>query len=509
VSLTFRRERSDACRRAPPLAGVVISPWWTMDCDLARAAQGVRWSALSLKRGRPRPMQGKDAAVRGEGKHSSSTEQPRTRKSIVKAHRARSKGGTAVKKLALDLRNEQLERFASGMRKMVVGQPQAIDKLTDSFSRLIAGVHDPDSPLLTMLFMGPTGVGKTETVRALAEAIFGNKRAFTRVNCQEYSAHYNISKLLGSPPGYVGGEIRPLLAQENLDRHHRKAIENQSGLISEPDSKLARLYPPESDRHLSIVLFDEIEKAHPKLWNLLLGILEDGTVVLGNNEEVDFRHAVIILTTNVGSKAMGAHLSQSNIGFSTGIDAEKLDHDVEDAAIREARKVFPFEFLNRFDDLVTYHTLKEEHLFEILDIQISQIHQRSLRCAEPFLLEVSQGAKAWLVEEGTDVQYGARPLKRVVEKTVVTPISHFICSDQIRKGDLITVDVRDGDLTFLKETGVTSWDELESLGPFPESRWAKEDLGVKDDGGEKKKLVERMTQSVAKAAVLTGSGTPE
>jgi ATP-dependent Clp protease ATP-binding subunit ClpC len=257
---------------------------------------------------------------------------------------------------------------------------------------------------------------------------------------------------------------------------------------------------------LSIVLFDEIEKAHPKLWNLLLGILEDGTVVLGNNEEVDFRHAIIILTTNVGSKAMGAHLAQNYIGFSTGVDAAKLDHDVEEAAMREARKVFPYEFLNRFDDIVTYHTLKERHLYEILDIQISQIHQRSLRCAEPFLLEVSQEAKAWLVSEGTDVQYGARPLRRVVEKSVVTPISHFICSDQIRKGDLITVDVRENELTFLKETGVTSWDELESLGPFPETRWSKDDLGVKDDGGEKKKMVEETTQSVAQAAVLTGSG---
>ena len=154
-------------------------------------------------------------------------------------------------------------------------------------------------------------MGKTETVRALAETIFGNKRAFTRVNCQEYSAHYNISKLLGSPPGYVGGEIRPLLAQENIDRHHRKALENQSGMISEADSKLSRLYPPDSEKNLSIILFDEIEKAHPKLWNLLLGILEDGTVVLGNNEEVDFRQSIIILTTNVGSDAMGAHLAQT------------------------------------------------------------------------------------------------------------------------------------------------------------------------------------------------------
>jgi len=410
-----------------------------------------------------------------------------------------------VKILKKDKRNEQLLRFTTHMNKMVVGQPMAIDKLTDSFSRLIAGVHDPDSPLLTMMFMGPTGVGKTETVRALAETIFGNKRAFTRVNCQEYSAHYNISKLLGSPPGYVGGEIRPLLAQENIDRHHRKAIENQSGLVSEPGSKLNAMYPPESEKSLSIILFDEIEKAHPKLWNLLLGVLEDGTVVLGNNEEVDFRQSIIILTTNVGSEAMGAHLAQNNIGFSTGMSDEKMDRDIEEAAIRAAKKVFPFEFLNRFDDIITYHTLKETHLYSILDILIAQVHHRSLMCAEPFLLEITQEAKTHLVQAGRDIQYGARPLKRVVEKEIVTPISHYICSDQIRKGDLITVDIDGESLIFRKETGVTSWEELESLGPFPEEQWAKEDLGVKDDGGEKKQIVEEITQVVAATATMTGS----
>ena len=410
-----------------------------------------------------------------------------------------------MKTLRKEKYNEQLLRFLTHMNKIVVGQPQAIDKLTDSLSRMIAGVHDPERPLLTMLFMGPTGVGKTETVRALAETIFGNKRAFTRVNCQEYSAHYNISKLLGSPPGYVGGEIRPLLAQENIDRHHRKAIENQSGMISEPESKLSRMYPPDSEKNLSLILFDEIEKAHPKLWNLLLGILEDGTVVLGNNEEVDFRNSIIILTTNVGSDAMGSHLAQNNIGFSTGCDEQKMDRDIEEAAMREAKKVFPFEFLNRFDDAITYHTLKEHHLYSILDILIAQVHHRSLLCAEPFLLEITQEAKRYLVENGTDIQYGARPLKRIVERDIVTPISHYICSDQIRKGDLITVDLDEGEVVFRKETGVTSWEELESLGPFPEAQWAKEDLGVKDDGGEKKEIAAEIVQVMATAGALSGA----
>jgi ATP-dependent Clp protease ATP-binding subunit ClpA len=202
---------------------------------------------------------------------------------------------------------------------------------------------------------------------------------------------------------------------------------------------------------------------------------------------------------------MGAHLAQNHIGFSSGTSVEKLDRDIEEAAMREAKKVFPFEFLNRFDDIITFRTLKEEHLYQILDIQIAQIHQRSLRCAEPFLLEVTPAAKRALVEEGTDAQYGARPLKRVVERRVVTPISHYICSDQVRKGDLITVDVSDDEIVFHKEAGVSSWEELESLGPFPEVKWGKDDLGVKDDGGEKKELVEEVTQVVAHAGALTAA----
>ncbi|NTV03875.1 ATP-dependent Clp protease ATP-binding subunit, partial [bacterium] len=306
--------------------------------------------------------------------------------------------------------NEQLRRFRLRMNRMVVGQPAATDRIADCFSRLIAGIHDPERPLLTMMFLGPTGVGKTETVRCLAESLFGDRRAFTRINCQEFSAHYNISKLLGSPPGYVGGEIRPLLAQENLDKHHLKALEKRSGMICEDGGKLADMYPSESTRRLSIVLFDEIEKAHPKMWNTLLGILEDGHLVLANNEEVDFTGSIIVLTSNVGSQAMNERLSRSGIGFRAADGDAGLDRDLEAAVTREAKKIFPMEFLNRFDEQITYHTLKREHLFEILDNQISQVHHRALGSAEPFLLEVTRRAKERLVEEGTDPEYGARPL---------------------------------------------------------------------------------------------------
>ncbi len=402
--------------------------------------------------------------------------------------------------------NEQLRRFSRRMDRMVIGQPAAAERITDCFSRLIAGIHDPERPLLTMMLMGPTGVGKTETVRCMAESIYGDRRAYTRINCQEFSAHYNISKLLGSPPGYVGGEIRPLLAQENLDKHHLKATERHSGMISEEGGKLADMFPSDSERYLSIVLFDEIEKAHPKMWNTLLGILEDGHLVLANNEEVDFTNTIIVLTTNVGSQAMNTHLSGNSMGFSAGQTMNQLDQNIEDAVSREAKKIFPMEFLNRFDELVTYHTLKRDHLFAILDNLISQVHHRALGSAEPFLLEVTPRAKERLVDEGTDPEYGARPLKRIVEMRVVTPISHHICSEQIRRGDLVMIDHDGEDYVFMKEPGIDWENDAEASSLKPSNKWTRTDLGVRDDGGEKKKMVEEAGQIATAVETLSGSG---
>ena len=410
-----------------------------------------------------------------------------------------------MKELAHHQTNAQLSRFAEVMKCQVIGQDRAIDRLSDSLSRVMAQIQNPEQPLLTTLFMGPTGVGKTETVRALAEVLFGNRRAFTRINCQEYSEHYTLSKLLGSPPGYVGGEIQPLLAQENIERHHRKAVELQTGLVSEADSRLAATFDPQDHGCLSLVLFDEIEKAHPKLWNLLLGILEDGTVVLGNNEESDFRRAIIVLTTNVGSEAMGAHLGRENIGFDPGTSATQLERDVQESALRAAKKIFPQEFLNRFDETVAFRPLQHEHLVRILDNMILQLHRRLLRGAEPFLLQVTPAAKSKLIDDGYDRQFGARPLKRVVEQSLVTPLSHYVVNEQVRRGDLIVADTdtdteTDGDgLRFLRRAA--------DLPPRPElkaaraneSQWASQRREVSDDSGAKEEIVEEVKRALAQA----------
>lgn len=411
-------------------------------------------------------------------------------------------------RIALDpfQRNEQIARFRDLMEHMVIGQDGAVDAISNSFSRVLAGISDPESPILTMMLLGPTGVGKTETVRALAESLFGSRRAFTRINCQEYSAHYNLSKLLGSPPGYVGGEIKPLLCQENLDRHHKKAVEEGLGLFSDGLPVPGHMRPDGEDGHMSLVLFDEVEKAHPKLWNLLLGILEDGTLVLGNNEEVDFTRSIIVLTTNVGSASMGVHLAREGIGFRGGHEDARMDKDLASAAMREAKKVFPFEFLNRFDQLVTYESLSDESLHKILDNLIANIHIRSIDCAEPFLLQVEPAAKAELVERGTDPQFGARPLRRVVEAELVTPISHLICSGQVLRGDLVTVDFAGGEFRFEKEPGGMTAEEIAEFEARRAEREKSRDLDGMDDGGEANTLVEEVEHVIANSQVMSPGG---
>jgi len=392
----------------------------------------------------------------------------------------------------------QLRRFSLDLRQQVVGQPGAIDKLTDSLSRLLAGIQDPERPLLAMLFMGPTGVGKTETVRALARILFGNQRAFTRVNCQEFSAHFNLSKLMGSPPGYVGGEIKPLVCQENLDRHCLKALDGKTGLVSQEDSLLCNLLGGTEKNPLSLVLFDEIEKAHPKMWDLLLGILEDGHLVLANNEESSFRNSIIILTTNVGSEAMSARLGHEGIGFSSD-DRVTVD-DMDAAAWRAARKTFPIEFLNRFDQTITFAPLQDEHLLRILDLQISNFHRRTLAANKPFLIHLTPAAKIKIIEHKADPSLGARPMGRALDQLVVTPLSHFVVQGKVDAGDLIFIDVDKSGFRFHRQKAGAELKTSPGVPAPPEVKWVTALISSGDDGGEKEEITEEVREIAAEAA---------
>jgi ATP-dependent Clp protease ATP-binding subunit ClpA len=362
---------------------------------------------------------------------------------------------SALQKEALVLdplkRSPQVTRFESMLRERVIGQMSAIDAILDSFSKVLAGIRNPERPILTLLFLGPTGVGKTETVKALAETIFGKRTAFTRVNCQEFSSEFTVSKLFGSPPGYVGNDVEPMLSQDNLDKHHKEAQAEGRGVFAEGEGKIAKLFPQVKSHYMSIVLFDEVEKAHPKVWNALLGLMEDGHLTLGNNKTVDFTRSVIVITTNVGAEEMSETLRHRSIGFEVKTEAEAINQDIKAKAVEAAKEVFPYEFLNRFDDIICFRVLTNPDLRKILNLMMQDVYKRLLSASVPIILHYSSAYLDKLQAEGTDPQFGARPMRRAVERMLVAPLSRLIASNQVKAGDIVSVRLRNGVPTFIRE----------------------------------------------------------
>ncbi len=296
------------------------------------------------------------------------------------------------------------EDLRARLEKQVIGQGHAIDAVVSSWARLLSGLRDSNRPLLTALLMGPTGVGKTETTRALATALFGTEQALHRINCEEYAHGHEVAKLLGSPPGYVGADIEPLLSQRRIDRPHfeqRQAAEAEDAADVEP-LLIEQVHDLDRGLH-SILLFDEVEKAHPTVWNALLGILDEGRVTLGDNTTTDLKRSVILMTTNVGSREMGAAVGSVPLGFA----AESGDAPAADAlagiAANAAREAFPAEFLNRFDQTLVYHPLRERDLSRIFDKFLGAVNERTIEQAGvPMLIKTTSRAKALVVESGTD-----------------------------------------------------------------------------------------------------------
>jgi ATP-dependent Clp protease ATP-binding subunit ClpA len=362
---------------------------------------------------------------------------------------------SAVQREALVLdplkRSPQVTRFETMLRERVVGQMSAIDAILDSFSKILAGIRNPERPILTLLFLGPTGVGKTETVKALAETIFGKRTAFTRVNCQEFSSEFTVSKLFGSPPGYVGNDVEPMLSQDNLDKHHKEAQTEGRGVFAEGEGKIAKLFPQVKSHYMSIVLFDEVEKAHPKVWNALLGLMEDGHLTLGNNKTVDFTRSIIVITTNVGAEEMSETLRHRSIGFEVKTEAEAINQDIKAKAVEAAKEVFPYEFLNRFDDIICFRVLTNPDLRKILNLMLQDVYKRLLGANVPIILHYSSAYLDKLQAEGTDPQFGARPMRRAVERMLVAPLSRLIASNQVKAGDIVNVRLRAGVPAFIRE----------------------------------------------------------
>ena len=322
--------------------------------------------------------------------------------------------------------------FERALREKVVGQDQAVQALVDLYQMFCAGLQSPSRPIGNLLFLGPTGSGKTRIVEAAAEILFGDSRAVVKVDCAEFQHSHEIAKLIGSPPGYLGHrETHPLITQEALAASHRDHLK------------------------LSFLLFDEIEKASDALWQLLLGMLDKATLTLGDNRRVDLSQTVIFLTSNLGGGQI-ADLVQGGMGFIQPNDKPTtgLHEKVERTAIEAARRKFSPEFMNRLDRVVVFHPLEREDLDEVLEIELSNVQKRVLDAAtRPFLFRITEEGRAFLVQEGTDQRYGARHLKRAIERHVVYPIARLLATAQVHEGDVLVIDRHPADkaLAFLRD----------------------------------------------------------
>jgi ATP-dependent Clp protease ATP-binding subunit ClpA len=354
---------------------------------------------------------------------------------------ARVTGGTKMAhptKITLDpsIKSPLVEVFENGLRARIIGQDRAVRTLASLYQVFQSGLMAECRPLGTMLFLGPTGSGKTRIVEAAAELLFGDASAVVKIDCAEFQHSHEISKLIGSPPGYLGHrETPPLLTQESLARYH-------------------------SERNpFTLVLFDEVEKASDALWQLLLGILDKATLTLGDNRRVNFRQTMIFMTSNLGTKEM-SDLINGSIGFAPArgrsLVADQVDKKIYHTALDAARRKFSPEFMNRIDKVVVFRSLRHEELTKILDLELKMVQRRvdgNRRCR--FSFNLTPQAKAFLLAEGTDYQYGARHLKRAIERHLVYPLSSLLATGQVRMGDLVTIDLdhRKTELIFSREAG--------------------------------------------------------
>ncbi len=337
-----------------------------------------------------------------------------------------------VQVLDPQLRSLESQEFDAALRSRIVGQEEAVRAVTDLYQVFSAGMNSPGRPVGNFLFLGPTGSGKTRIVEATAEILFGDPRAVIKVDCAEFQHSHEIAKLIGSPPGYLGHrETHPLITQEALSQYHR------------------------DDMKLSFLLFDEIEKASDALWQLLLGMLDKATLTLGDNRRVDLSQTVIFLTSNLGGGEI-TELMTGGMGFVQPHHKpnDGLDLKVERTAVEAARKKFSPEFLNRLDKVVVFHPLRDEQLEKILQIELEQVQRRVLETARgQFLFRLTTAANTFLLKEGTDTRYGARHLKRAIERHLVYPLANLLATEQVKFGDVLCVDwsAERGGLTFERE----------------------------------------------------------
>jgi ATP-dependent Clp protease ATP-binding subunit ClpB len=317
------------------------------------------------------------------------------------------------------------ESLEKTLLNLVVGQDEAVQQIVNIYQMHVTGLCAPGRPIGNFLFLGPTGSGKTRTVEATAEALVNNPRAVIKIDCAEFQHSHEIAKLIGSPPGYLGHrETHPLLSQEVINQHHSETVK------------------------VSFILFDEIEKASDALWNLLLGILDKATLTLGDNRKVDFSRAMIFMTSNLGAQEMSSLVSPK-LGFNRALNDseqnlndEQISKKMSRSGIEAARRKFTPEFMNRIDKTVVFKPLGQNELRRILDLELGQVQQRIMLSPadKTFVFTVSEAGKSYLLSEGTDMKYGARHLKRAIERFLVHPLSNLMATSQVTVGDWIQAD---------------------------------------------------------------------
>ena len=306
--------------------------------------------------------------------------------------------GVPVSKL-LEGEMKKLLALEDELHKRVIGQDEAVMAVAEAVIRARSGLKDPKRPIGSFIFLGPTGVGKTELARALAEFLFDDERALVRIDMSEYQEKHTVSRLIGAPPGYVGYD--------------------EGGQLTEAIRR----------RPYSVVLFDEIEKAHHDVFNTLLQVLDDGRLTDGQGRTVDFKNTIVIMTSNIGS-----HRILEYRGAFEGEEYRRM----KDAVLSELRQAFRPEFLNRLDEIIVFHALDEEQLKKIVDIQLAslraRLEERHIR------LELTDAARTRLVRSGYDPNYGARPLKRAIQREIETPLAKRILAGEVRDGQTVRID---------------------------------------------------------------------
>lgn len=323
-----------------------------------------------------------------------------------------------VKKLAL-AESERLMKLEGTLHQRVVGQEEAVNAVAKAIRRGRVGLKDPKRPIGSFLFLGPTGVGKTELSKTLADAMFGSENALIRVDMSEYMEKHTVSKIIGSPPGYVGYD--------------------EGGQLSE---KVRR-------NPYSVILFDEIEKAHPDVFNILLQVLDDGHITDSTGRVVDFKNTVIIMTSNAGAENI---VSPKTLGFAAGSD-EKQNHDImKSRVMEEVKRIFKPEFINRIDEIIVFHVLNKEHMSEIVDIMIKNLNKRIIDQMK-ISIELTDEAKQYIIDKGYDSKYGARPLHRTIQSELEDMMAEKILEGSIKQGNKVLVKCVDGKLEFERKRG--------------------------------------------------------